>query len=64
MCHACADLEVTSHLISALSAYAGTPGADLEFVDVTAYGLVSAMNVLNDRRLYPPAGHGYPSQDA
>ncbi|WP_428953070.1 hypothetical protein [Streptomyces sp. cg35] len=63
MCHSCADLEVTSALISDLNDYAGLPGADLEFLDVTAYGLVSAIRVMQQPEAYPPPGHGYPRQD-
>ncbi|MEV1026969.1 hypothetical protein [Streptomyces sp. NPDC050264] len=63
MCHSCADLAVTSALISDLSAYADTPDADAEFVDVTAYGLAIAVFVAYEAPLYPPPGHGYPRQN-
>ncbi|MZD07463.1 hypothetical protein GTW43_20600 [Streptomyces sp. SID5785] len=62
MCSTCADLDVTSALISDLSAYATTPDADPEFVDVTAYGLIASFYATAGTALYPPAGHSYPSE--
>ncbi|MFZ3595576.1 hypothetical protein [Streptomyces sp. BH104] len=61
MCSTCADLSITSALISDLSDYANTPDADPEFVSVTAYGLAVALFGAYEPALYPPPGHGYPS---
>ncbi|MBO1336699.1 hypothetical protein [Streptomyces sp. VRA16 Mangrove soil] len=60
MCPTCADLAITSALISDLSDYANTPGADAEFVDVTAYGLIISLYATGETPLYPPPGHDYP----